>query len=456
MGGAFSSRPEPTINKNHHISWFNSVFEKAEKTLNQLMNELFDNGNSEINKFNEKTIFNVIENLNGYLDSYIDSNNGESIISVQRNKHVLEYLFKLYSTQLTKFQDYDLNNFSNFKKMQIVLNNLEIINNNSQNIINVVNQYINNNNNNLDTFFNDNFLRENNIIQYLRLLLNMVTCLENKVQEQIRYFKQENRNFGETLFDYTFGCINNLFLRNGYSYSGTANFYTYWLNNNIRNIRNNIQRKIDSIEAIIDKTIIQNQQNIIIYGHLSNFNIKVDYFNYHVIDNLTDDLSITFINNNNEINISIKINNYIISCYEEFIAKLNNCINEKLHNNGENQEIEFLMRYESDDIKLNGDNHSILNPPLFKYLINNVILLSNVSFRINICGILQLIGMNDFNKVDSIHNPETGIHSIISRRILKNEEINLVINKKFRITELINLLNSINTSMGKHNVNLNN
>ena len=463
MGGAFSRRPEPTNNNgNHHISWFNSKFEKAEITLNNLTNELFDNGNSEINEFNSKTIFNVIENLGGNIDSLTSSNNGEPIILINRNKNILNYLFKLYSTQLTRFQNYDLNNFSNFERMQNDLNNMKIINDNPQNIINVVNQYLQDNDEtNLVNFFNDNFLRENNIIQYLKLLLNNVSCLENQVNEHIRYFNQENRGFFGNFFDYTLGCINNIFLRNGYSYAGTANFYTYWLNNNIRNIRSNIQRKINYIEAIFDKTIIQEQENILIYGYLSNFNKKIDIFNYHVIENLTDNLTIIFKNNNNEINVSINIGYYIIPTYEKFILKLNKQINEKLHNNGENPEIKFLMRYESVDVELLNDvDDDILNPPVNQNLINSVVLRCNVSFKIdstnNRSGILQLIGWNDFNNVHSLFNPETNIHSSISTRLLLNEEINYVINKDSRKNELMNLLNTINTNMGKHNVNLNN
>ena len=458
MGGVFSSRPEPTTNHgNHHISWFNSVFENAEKTLNDLSNKLFDNGNSEMNQFNSQTIFKVIETLSENINLLNHNNNNEARINVQKNKNVLSYLFKLYSTQSTKFEEYDLNSYSSFKKMNDDLNKMNVNNENLKNIINVKNQYIQNDNETvLVNFFNNNYLRENNIIQYLRLLLNMVTCLENKVQQQIRYFKQENRNVGETIFDYTIGCINNLFGRNGYSYAGTANFYTYWLNNDIRKIRNNIQRKINYIEGNFDRTINQEQQNIVINGYLTNFNNKVDYFDYHVIENLTDDLSITFMNNNNEINISIKIGNYIITSYEEFIEKLNNSVNEKLHNNGENPEIEFLMRYESNHIELNGDIHNILNPNVIENLLNNVIFRCNIPFKVNKCGILQLIGWNDYVNVNSLHNPETNIHSIISTRILINEEINLVINKEARITELINLLNTINTNMGKHNINLNN
>ena len=459
MGGVFSSRPKPTTNHgNHHISWFNSTFEKAEKTLNQLTNELFDNGNSEINVFNSNTIFNVIETLSENINLLDHNNNHEARINLQRNKNILNYLFKLYSTQLTRFQNYDLNNFSNFERMQNDLNNMKIINDNPQNIINIVNQYLQDNDEtNLVNFFNDNFLRENNIIQYLRLLLNMVTCLENEVHQQIRYFKQENRNVGETIFDYTIGCINNLFLRNGYSYAGTANFYTYWLNNNIRIIRRNIQRKIDNIEMVIDRTIIQEQQNILIHGHLSNFNKKIYYFDYHVIQNLTDDLSITFMNNNNEINISIKIGNYIITSYEEFIEKLNNSINEKLHDNGENPEIEFLMRYESNFIELNGDIHNILNPNVIEKLLNNVIFRCNIPFKINKnSGILQLIGCDDYVNLGSKFNPETNIHSRYFKIVLNNEEINYVINRKTRIKELINLLTTINTNMGRPNINLNN
>ena len=430
MGGAFSRRPESTNNNgNHHISWFNSTFEKAEITLNKLTNELFNNGNSAINIFNHYTIFNVIENLHNNINLLNVSNNGEPIILIKKYKIILSYLFQLYSTQLTKFENYDLNNFDNFNNINNILNNnIRNINNSRIHINSIVNQYINNNNN-LDNVFNDEFLRNNNIIQYLRLLLNNVTCLENEVNRHIRYFNQENRGFFGNFFDYTLGCINNLFLRNGYSYAGTSNFYTYWLNNNIRNIRENIQDKINLIEAIIDKTIIQEQQNILIHGYLSNFNKKIDNFDYHVIENLTDNLTIIFMNNNNEINISINIGNYIIPTYEDFILKLNNQINEKLHNNGENSEIKFLMRYESVDVELLNDiNDDILNPPVNQILQNNVILRCNVPFKINNnSGILQLMGWDNFNDVHSLVNHETNIHSCISTRILYNEQINIII-----------------------------
>ena len=174
--------------------------------------------------------------------------------------------------------------------------------------------------------------------------------------------------------------------------------------------------------AIIDRTIIQEQQNILIYGHLTDFNNKVDYFDYHVIKNLTDNLSIIFIDNV-EINISIDIGNYIIPSYEEFILKLNNDINKKLHNNGENSEIKFLMRYESNDIQLLDDViDDILNPPVNQNLLNNVILRCNVPFKINYSidnksGILQLIGWENFNDVNSLVNHETNIHSLFLQEI---------------------------------------
>lgn len=461
MGGVFSRRPEPTNNdRNHHISWFNSTFEKAEVTLNNLTNELFDNGNSKINIFNHYTIFNIIENLNNHINLLNVSNNGEPIILINKYKFTLNYLFQLYSTQLTRFENYDLNNFDNFNNISHILNeNMRNINNSRININSIVNQYMNNNNN-LDVIFNDDFLRNNNIIQYLRLLLHNVTCLENEVNSHIRYFNQENRGFFGNFFDYTLGCINNLFLRNGYSYAGTANFYTYWLNNNIRIIRENIQDKINLIEAIIDRTIIQEQQNILIHGHLSNFNKKVDNFDYHIIENLTDNLTIIFMNNteiNVSINVSINIGNYIIPSYEDFILKLNNQINEELHNNENNSEIKFLMRYESMDVELSDVDDNILNPPVNQILQNNVILRCNVPFQINNKSrILQLIGWDSFNDVHSLVNHETNIHSCISTRVLYNEQINVIINKNSRMTELINLLNVINLNMGKHNVNLNN
>jgi hypothetical protein len=458
MGGAFSSRPEPTINdKNHHISWFNSTFEKAEITLNNLTNELFNNGNSKINIFNHFTIFNIIENLNNHINLLNVPNNGEPIILIKKYKIILNYLFQLYSTELTKFENYDLNNFDNFNNISRILNeNMRNINNSRININSIVNQYINNNNNNLDAIFNNDFLRNNNIIQYLRLLLDNVTCLENEVNSHIRYFNQENRNWFGFFYHNSLGCFANL-SRNGYSYAGTANFYTYWLNNNIRIIRETIQDKINLIEAIIDRTIIQEQQNILIHGHLSNFNKKVDNFDYHIIENLTDNLTIIFMNNNTEINVSINIGNYIIPSYEDFILKLNNQINEELHNNENNSEIKFLMRYESMDIELLSDVDDILNPPVNQILQNNVILRCNVPFQINNkSGILQLIGWDSFNDVHSLVNHETNIHSCISTRVLYNEQINVIINKNSRMTELINLLNVINLNMGKHNVNLNN
>ena len=118
------------------------------------------------------------------------------------------------------------------------------------------------------------------------------------------------------------------------------------------------------------------------------------------------------------------------------------------------------MRYESNDIQLLDDViDDILNPPVNQNLLNNVILRCNVPFKINYSidnksGILQLIGWENFNDVNSLVNHETNIHSCISTRNLFNEEINLVINKNARITELINLLNTINTNL-EHNVNLN-
>ena len=89
MGGTFSRRPEPTNNnRNHHISWFNSTFEKAEITLNKLTNELFNNGNSAINTFNHHTIFNVIENLHNNINLLNVSNNGEPIILINKSPSI--------------------------------------------------------------------------------------------------------------------------------------------------------------------------------------------------------------------------------------------------------------------------------------------------------------------------------------------------------------------------------
>ena len=115
------------------------------------------------------------------------------------------------------------------------------------------------------------------------------------------------------------------------------------------------------------------------------------------------------------------------------------------------------MRYESMDVELSDVDDDILNPPVNQILQNNVILRCNVPFQINNkSGILQLIGWDSFNDVHSLVNHETNIHSCISTRVLYNEEINVIINRNSRMTELINLLNVINLNMGKHNVNLNN
>ena len=79
-------------------------------------------------------------------------------------------------------------------------------------------------------------------VVYLNILLEMVSELELEVNRHIKFFEEKEKGFGGHLYDYTAGWFTWL-SRSGYSYRATALFYTHWKENELKNLKENIETK---------------------------------------------------------------------------------------------------------------------------------------------------------------------------------------------------------------------
>ena len=430
---AFGTNPNADVNiTNSNINEFNSTFGDFEEKINYLINHLYQNINSSIRTFNANILFPHTQLL---ADNLLNHNNSDITgeFSMQRESFllILQKIMLLYTTQNIGYEPNTNNNFKEYfiSSYGIIKNRLDRISTTYNNI----QPFLNQNNNEsiaefttlIDAHFNDNFLGQNSIIQYLRLLREMTDRFVQQLDDEIAFFRQENVTAftSQWWYNYSAGFFSWL-ARSGYSYRGTANFYTYFRDNNIILLRNQIDNKIQ---------LITNANQI-----LTIINRNIENLNCHILRNVTDVFSITFHVGNQNYTSRINLGNYIIQNYEVLCNLITTNINTKLQEDHPNvNNIQFNITYYQDQ------------DPRF---LNHVVIISNQRFTLNKnSSIMRILGWNSFIDVQSniqLNNNQEQIGNfLMAPRVILNAEIGNIINHSARHNTIITNINNFNTNM---------
>lgn len=431
FNASFGTNPNRDVNiTNSNIQEFNSQFADFEEKCNFLINQLFNNVNSSIKTFNANIIFPYSQLLADNLINHGTADQtGEFILERKRLMQILDNIMLLYSTNLI---GYVPNNSDNFKTY--FLASYATISNNLQNIstsYQEIQPFLNTNNDlgpdeytiAINNHFNQQFLRANSIIQYLNLLSQMLNRFIIRLDQEIAAFRGENRGLLGNTYDYTVGFFSWL-ARSGYTYRGTANFYTYYRNNNIRTLLNRVNNKINSFNTAI-QTLARIRRNN-------------DKINCHVLGNITDKFEISFYLNENDIStISINLGDYTITNYTVLCNDINVKISEALNASELTNDVKFnITYYENDDERIR----------------NHIVIMCNRRFTMNKeSSIMRILGWNDFVNVNSANQladngDKIGNFTMSPRKIYTNE-IGNIINYSSRHNALITSIQSFDTAM---------
>ena len=493
--------PDNDINiTNSNIQEFNSDFATKEEQINFLINGLFNNLNSSVKTFNLNILFPYSQLLADNLVILTDTDSsGEFYFEREKLIFIMEKIMQLYVTEhaehnpnmgtdYSKFFKSQYTNITNkFQDIAISYNSIQpFLNDNCRDDIPII-QF----KQKMNEHFNENFLKKYSIVQYLKLLLKVIEAFNNEIDVHIRFFRQENRGVLGTLYDYSAGFFTWL-SRSGYSYHGTANFYTYFKNNNILLLKNRVTRKIESFTNAMNvlKSIRRNHENI----------------DKHIKKNITDEFSITFyLDNNQEYTVTInlgdfKIENYQLLCNEIKLG-VNNVINQ--NNKQINFDIlyvdEFQIEKYSENINEEFENYvkSITNTPgaqlienepnaelienspnaestenalitklikkaskkkeikinNFKSFENHILINCDKRFKLNQqSSIMKNLGWNSFtdvtsnNRLDNNNENNSGYFTLAPRRLC-NTQLGNIINYSSRHNTIITAVTNFNTIM---------
>lgn len=424
------TNPDSDVNiTNSNIREFNSKFADYEEKINYLINKLYNNENSSIKTFNANILFPYTHLL---ADNLLNHGNADSTgeFSKERDRLILilEKIMLLYSTDKIEYTPSTDDNFPTYfkKSYGIIKKKLDKISTRYDNI-----QPFLNSNSNIDeddfkekinNKFNNKFLEENSIIQYLNLLKNITEKFINQLDSEIKYFKAEDVTVTDTQWWYNYSAGFFTWLsRSGYTYQGTANFYTYFRDNNIILLKNRIDNKIQSFKNSNETLkLIKN-------------NIKT--LDYHIKKNINDKFVITFHVDQNNYDISIKLNNYLIESYANLCELIKTGVNKKLKE--KNLDVTFnIVYYEKDDER-------------FK---NNILIISNQKFTFNKnSSIMKILGWNSYIDIESVNqldknNDKIG-NFIMSHSKIFHENIQSIINYSSRHNAIITSVETFDTNM---------
>ena len=407
-------------NTDSRIEEFNKSFKKKEDFIEELKETLMNDRNSKLTIFNTNLVFNSANNLDDNFENNED-NFGENQIETKKNIEWLKYIMKLYTTDQTiytlakgndeSFESYFntkygliKNNYTNIHDSITNLNQFKVTNFEKENFIEL-----------LETRFNTQYLRTNSYVQHLNLLLHMIDAFIDEINDHIRFFRQENRGILGNTYDYTIGFFTWM-SRSGYSYNGTANFYTQWLNNRIRTIRNEVYTKIQSF--ITSNTL------------MNTINEKSTHINYHVQKNRTD--RIRFVINNTS--YDLRIGYYLIIDYLQFITYINTQIqNMKNPTTNENGNVIQPILPQNINLSVCIDN-------------NKIVFKCDQVFSINYLQspLLRIFNEVVFNNI--VSTQVNNNHNIILSHTIN--EINYEIDYVQRKNDLKNRLTDFTTEMG--------
>ena len=490
------NNPDNDINiTNSNIQEFNSDFASKEEKINFLINGLFNNLNSSLNTFNLNILFPYSQLLADNLVILTNTDNsGEFYFERDKLIFIMEKIMELYVTKHAEHNADIESDYSNFFNSQYsnIKNNFQNIATSYNDIQPFLNEYIHDDISNIvfkekiNDRFNEKFLKKYSIVQYLNLLLKIIEAFNNEIDVHIRFFKQENRGILGGIYDYTAGFFTWL-SRSGYSYQGTANFYTYFKNNNILLLKNKVNRKIESFNNAMNvlKSIRKNHESI----------------DKHIKKNITDQFSITFyLDNNQEYTAKIelgdfKIENYQLLCNEiklkinkvinksnkkinfdilyiddfqirkylenidkEFknkIKSIENAPNDVLtENNTTTESTENSQRDNSNENKLikEANNEKEMKINTFKSFENHILINCDKRFKLNQeSSIMKNLGWDSFSDVMSNNrldnNQENNGYFILSPKNICNTQLGNIINYTSRHNTLITSVTNFNTIM---------
>jgi len=413
---------------NSNIQEFNSNFASKEENINFLINGLFSNLNSSLKTFNVNMLFPYSQLL---ADNLVNHGNlddtGEFSFEREKIIFILEKIMKLYLTEHAIHNPEIGKKYDNFFKAQY-----NVIKDNFKNIstsFNVIQPVLNKNDDlsidnfkiKIDEHFNKKFLEKNSIVQYLNLLLKIIEAFKNELDEHIRFFEQKDKGVLGNLYDYSVGFFTWL-SRSGYSYKGTANFYTYFKNNNILLLQNKVERKIESFTNAytILKTIRRNHENL----------------DCHIKNNINDKFVITFhLKNNTNLNIEINLGNYTILNYTLLCNLIKTKVNDALQ---DNKKINFDVIYYDDE------NNEKLQNTIF-IICDEKFTLKKESSIMKILGWTSFIDVESCNRLND-DNEKIGYFTMAPKKIF-NEQIGNIINYASRHNTMISSLTNFNTVM---------
>lgn len=415
---------------NTNIKELNSDFSKKEVDLTYLDDNLLDNVDSSTKTFNINIVFVYTKILEEKLKVYGRADiSGECLKKIDQLIFILEKIMELYTTNHS-----EINEPENPEDLNKTF--LDLYKDIDSNLINVSRTYVPvqkifNNNDHLDVEefkkkvnekFNTAFLSKYSIKQYLTSLVKLCDTFMEEIDVHISFFKEENKSKIQTLYDWTAGSFTWLG-RSGYSYQNTARFYTYFRNNDIKNLlKDKVKEQIDSIEdaAKILKSIRK----------------QFDTLNDHILENLTDKLEFIFLYNGENKEISIKLGNYRIENYEVLCEIINDKMNTELSEK-DMKNVTFKITHQHERFK------------------NHILIESNISFTLTKnSSLMKILGWEYCNK--RCQNKLNDNHEIVGKFLLSPIELlDNKINDNFDVvycTRHNNMINDLQRFNAKMNL----
>ena len=369
----WAPNPSPAANVTYsNMQEFNSSFSRKEEEIKDLKRKLFNNANSAVKTFNANMLFRYTDLL--YENLRITNRNeptGES--SIQRKKLILivEKIIELYTTEYSRgFTAYhsEEGSIDNCYKKRI-----SYLNNNLNRIgrtYNEIQPFLNTNNDieydefetRINNEFNEEFLSKNSIKQYFNQLIYAIQDFDLEVSEHYSFFRDAGQSWEpveRNIWHYTAGWFT-WFSRSGYTYKGTANFYRYFRNNNIANLRTEITNQLTTFTNAAAKIKEIKEMSL--------------YLDYHIRKDYTDKFVIEF-NYDNDLKqlIEIKLGHFFIETYELLCEDIQSKVKEKLISQNLNN-ITFSMSHKNEGNEKAVDTVLIQSNTKFKLKDNSTVM----------------------------------------------------------------------------------
>ena len=431
FNSAFGTNPSRYSNTTYsNMQEFNSNFSRKEEEIKNTKRHLYNNNRSAVKIFNQNILFPYTQLLAQNLQiTDEDDPSGETMIRRKKLILIIEKIMELFTTEYSRGFNIQSNNEDICYKERIsyVNNNLNRIGRTYHEIQPFLND---NDNTEYDEFerkindkFNKEFLSKNSIIQYFDVLIKAIHNFDTEVYEHQDFFRGciDGSAILRLPWHYTVGWFTWL-SRSGYSYRGTANFYNYFRNNNIYNLKQeiaDIKRKFQSASPKIAK--------------IKNISL---YLDHHITNNVTDKFVIEFEYNNRLISIEIKLGYFIIESYETLCRTIESKIIAEFRNN-KLENVTFTISHTNKNTEIARDT---------------VLITSNTKFKLKRnSSIMKILGWQSFTDYTSIFNDDKNIYYLLAQNIKRDEDLNEIFinNVRNRHNDMITELENFDRIMDK-------